>query len=217
MTRVAVLGLYRSGSTAVAGVLDRLGVTMGPPEHYEPVDLSQHLRVWWNEPRARSRVQRLTTLARAPSLPWSRSPQLKAMTPASERIVVLADWIEAMERRSRGPVGAKHPLLCLSGDDLLQAWGESTRFVWSYRELHRSIGSLVGKRWFPGKEEAMQRSLWDAVTTFFDRQDHLRLEFAAMMTSPHRQIGHLIDYLDLDPRPDQVAAANGFIQPQALE
>src|SRR6266576_4665725 len=30
-TRIAVLGLYRSGSTVVAGVLHHLGVDMGPP------------------------------------------------------------------------------------------------------------------------------------------------------------------------------------------
>ncbi len=60
-TRIAVLGLYRSGSAAVAGILHHLGVNIGPPffgeshpnsihDFYESAWLSQQLRIWWNEP-----------------------------------------------------------------------------------------------------------------------------------------------------------------------
>ena len=67
--RIAVLGLYNSGSTVIAGMLHRLGVNMGQPfwqtsadgaacNHYEPYDLSWHLRRWWDEPRAVERAPR---------------------------------------------------------------------------------------------------------------------------------------------------------------
>ena len=59
--RVAVVGLYRSGSSFWAGALHHLGVDMGAPfwendvenhpdNHYEPWDLSIDLRRMWNEP-----------------------------------------------------------------------------------------------------------------------------------------------------------------------
>jgi len=52
-TRVAVLGLYRSGSSAAAGVLHHLGVEMGAPyfeDHFESAQLAKRLRRWWHEP-----------------------------------------------------------------------------------------------------------------------------------------------------------------------
>ena len=58
-TRIAVLGVYRSGSTAVAGALHHLGVDMGPPffeGFYESAGLSKQLRKWWDEPRLVEKV-----------------------------------------------------------------------------------------------------------------------------------------------------------------
>jgi hypothetical protein len=52
-TRIAVLGLYRSGSSAAAGVLHHLGVEMGAPywmDNYESARLARRLRRWWHEP-----------------------------------------------------------------------------------------------------------------------------------------------------------------------
>jgi hypothetical protein len=92
--RIAVLGLYRSGSTAIAGALHRLGVAMGEPfwcDYYEPQWLSQELRRWWNEPYVRGCV------------------------PRPQRVFVLAEWIEALERTGVPWVGAKHPLVSIHG------------------------------------------------------------------------------------------------------
>ena len=52
--RVAVLGTYRSGTSAVAGGLHFLGVDMGQPyygDHFESIDLCQALQRWWCEPK----------------------------------------------------------------------------------------------------------------------------------------------------------------------
>ena len=117
--RIAVLGLYNSGSTVLAGMLHRLGVNMGPPfwmsfpsdasdiNFYEPYDLSWHLRRWWDEPRAVERV------------------------PAAERIRFLEHWAAAPGCVPPGPMGAKHPLLSLCGRDLIAAWGLDVRFIWA--------------------------------------------------------------------------------------
>lgn len=57
--RIAVLGLYRSGSTMLAGTIARLGVYMGKEfymDFYEPEWLSRQLRSWWNEPYCEATV-----------------------------------------------------------------------------------------------------------------------------------------------------------------
>ena len=65
--RLAIIGLYNSGSTILAGMLYRLGANMGAPfwsnsddqskdNFYEPYDLSWHLRMWWNEPNITERT-----------------------------------------------------------------------------------------------------------------------------------------------------------------
>jgi len=91
-TRIAVLGLYRSGSTAVAGALHHLGVDMGAPffgGYYESEWLSKQLRQWWDEPRLVEKVAQ------------------------AKRIRVLADWVQAREQAGAKWVGMKHPLLSL--------------------------------------------------------------------------------------------------------
>src|SRR5436190_16197088 len=107
-TRIAVLGLYRSGSTVVAGVLHHLGVDMGAPfygGYYESDWVSKQLRVWWDE-----------------------GGELQEKVQQSKRVKVLAEWMKEREASGARWVGIKHPLLSLCGEDLLQAWGEETRF-----------------------------------------------------------------------------------------
>lgn len=119
---MAVIGLYRSGSTVAAGMLHHLGVDMGAPfwgDYYEPHSLSEQLRAWWNE------------------------PLLEPQVDCSRRVSGLRAWIESREVSDSRCIGCKHPLLSLCGDDLLEAWGAETRFIWTYRPLEESIESIV--------------------------------------------------------------------------
>ena len=222
-TRVAVLGLFRSGSTAAAGALHHLGVNMGPPywqTHYEPDDLSRWLRSWWNEPRrnhAPSAGERAAALLRGERAVWLNEPRLKEAAPAAERIAALRSWIEEREHAGAACTGAKHPLLCLSAHDLVEAWGGATRFIWTHRPLENSVRSLVSLRWFPGKEDEMQGTLWRAAAQFFEHQPHLRVEFRAMMADPSREIDRIVEYLGLQPDPAQIAAAIQYIHPKTRE
>jgi hypothetical protein len=196
-TRVAVLGLYRSGSTAVAGVLHRLGVDMGPPffqNFYESAWLSEKLRAWWNEPENTEKA------------------------PASKRVRVLKRWIQKQERRGSKWVGVKHPLLSLCGQDLVTAWGQSARFVWTCRPLEKSIHSLVKLNWWTdSKSEHSQRTLWNATTDFLVNREHLRIDFAQMMAEPRIQVVRLAEYLGLKPTAEQLSAATDYIQPTSRE
>ena len=190
-TRIAVLGVYRSGSTAVAGALHHLGVDMGPPffeGFYESACLSEQLRRWWDEPRLREKVRQ------------------------AKRIRVLAQWIKEREQGGAKWVGMKHPLLSLCGEDLVQAWGPETRFIRCCRPLEDSINSLkrLG-RTVDG--EFLQGTLMAALDRFLAGREHLAIEFADLMGNPRREVDRLIEYLHLTADAAMIESAIRFIEP----
>ena len=190
-TRIAVLGVYRSGSTAVAGALHHLGVDMGPPffeGFYESAGLSKQLRKWWDEPRLVERVGQ------------------------AKRVSVLADWIKEREAGGARWVGMKHPLLSLCGDDLVQAWGPETRFIRCCRPLEESMDSL--KRLGRSVDGAfLQGTLMAALDRFLAGREHLAIEFAELMSQPRREVERLMAYLDIPADEDKILAAVRFIEP----
>jgi hypothetical protein len=193
-TRIAVLGLYRSGSSAAAGVLHHLGVEMGAPywlDNYESARLARRLRRWWHE------------------------PDLQERYPPAERVRKLRDWISFLEAGHATHVGAKHPLLSLCGDDLVEAWGPAVRFIRTWRPLDESIASIRRTEWWPEpKGEKLQRRLWDEVNRFFAGREHLRIDFTDMLADPAREIQRIADYVDLKPDDDRFAAALASIRPE---
>jgi hypothetical protein len=200
--RVAVLGLYNSGSTAIAGMLAALGINMGPPywtgwgypEHvsyYEPHDLGHHLRIWWDEPRLIERVC------------------------SAHRVEFFRRWIELQEVAGYGaPCGAKHPLLSLSAVDVLKAWGPETRFVWAYRPLDESIEGLKRRAWFEGFDPvAIQCRLWDALHAASARISPLRLDWSQVKANPRRAVDALCEFTAITPSAAQRATAAAFVRP----
>ena len=63
----------------------------------------------------------------------------------------LSDWISFLEAGRATHVGAKHPLLSLCGDDLVEAWGPAVRFIWTWRPLDESIASIRRTDWWWAK------------------------------------------------------------------
>ncbi len=186
--RIAVVGTYRSGSSALAGILHFLGVDMGGPfwgEHFESNELSAALRRWWSEPR------------------------LVAAMASEARITHLREWIMARERTSQR-VGAKHPLLSLSCQDLLDAWGGDTQFIWCLRPIEQSVESLARMRWWEHPER-IQRTLHDANEGFFQNHPCLRVHFEETLADPRQQVERVADALALEPTDDQVSAAVRWI------
>ncbi len=188
--RVAVVGLYRSGSSFWAGALHHLGVDMGAPfwendvenhpdNHYEPWDLSIDLRRMWNEPLG--------------ECTWS----------SEDRQSILQNW----SRSRRAVHGAKHPLFCLMVDDLLAAWGEETVIVWSFRPLEDSVDSLL-RTTFPWSKLEMysiQHKLWKAAQSHFrERPPTLKFDLFGLDEQGRRvAIDRLIAVLDLAPTDQQ--------------
>ncbi|MEZ6091313.1 MAG: hypothetical protein R3C05_25515 [Pirellulaceae bacterium] len=202
--RIAVLGTYSSGSTAVAGVLHHLGIVLGKRfwgNYYEAHWMSQQLRAWWSE------------------------PELVETVAADHRVRVLGDWMRDMEsgdparhwrycvemdqtitsdshpspKPMTPAIGLKHPLLVLCGDDIEKAWGVETRYVWCHRPLSESIESLRRRGWWPGREVEVQSKLYDRATNFLAHKDHLRIEYAQLLTDPIKIVDQAIEYLMQSP------------------
>jgi len=190
-TRIAVLGVYRSGSTAVAGALHHLGVDMGAPffeGFYESAGLSKQLRKWWDEPHLLEKVSQ------------------------AKRVRVLAKWIQEREEGGAQWVGMKHPLLSLCGDDLVQAWGPATRFIRCCRPLEDSIDSL--KRLGRTVDGAfLQGTLMAALDRFFAGREHLAIQFADLMSHPRLEVERLRDYLQITADSTRINCAVHFIEP----
>lgn len=201
--RVAVLGLYNSGSTVLAGMMHRLGLNMGAPffassdddadnNYYEPRDLSARLRRWWRE------------------------PEMLAAEPRAARVAYLSAWAERTESLRAGRACAKHPLLSLSAPDLVEAWGSDTAFVWAYRPLEDSVRGLVRRGWFRGHEREAQRALWDALHAFEAEHGHVtRIALADVLADRNSVVDTLLSVAGVGATPEQREAAIAFVRSPA--
>ncbi len=197
--RFAVVGLYNSGSSAVGGMLHRLGADLGAPYFgkrlgdqntvYESAELARELRRWWDEPR------------------------LVEQVPANERRAFLRDWLARQAARGEHAVGAKHPLLALSGTDVLDAWGPDTRFIWARRPLAASIAGLERRAWWPGREAAMQQRLWQAINELAASDIRLlTVEWDELQADPAATARAMADWLGLSPTAEAFSAAAAFVK-----
>ena len=186
---VAVVGLYRSGSSLLAGMLHCLGVDMGSPyfvsnrgETYEPADLAQKLRAWWDEPNMVERV------------------------PARQRFLHLEQW----GQKRQPPFGAKHPLLSLCVLEAINAW--NCQVVWAYRPLQESIESLQRTEWFPGQEQRIQERLWQELHRVHATMPLVKIHHAEVLKDPAGTAAYLCRLLDLQPTPQQREDAARFVR-----
>jgi hypothetical protein len=199
--RIAVLGLYNSGSTALAGMLHRLGVNMGSPfwmnsgerdseNFYEPYDLSRQMRRWWIEPALIARVS------------------------AADRVGYFRDWMALQEWKCSGPVGAKHPLLSLCAAELATAWGADVCLLWSWRSFDESLAGLRRRGWFPEEFIApLQKRLWDALCELDAAQHNLiKLDWNAVKSNPIEAARRLASLAGLEPTGEQLRSAAEFIR-----
>ncbi len=188
---IAIIGTYRSGSSAVAEILEKLGVWMGAPywfDYFESAEMAAALRSWWAEP------DMVETVAQ------------------NERVDGLACWLENQQALGHSTIGLKHPLLTLSANDVLQAWGGSTKFIWTKRPWEDSVESLKNAMGWP-RAHLAQSFLWMKAADFCAGNAHLAVEFSDLMRDPEDTIQRLISFLGLDCTGEQMAAALNVVRP----
>jgi hypothetical protein len=203
---VAILGLYRGGTSAVAGILQQLGLEMGrllpaskdnPSGFYEDIFLRGRLRQMWDEP----------TFARWPG--------------SAQRVAALREWRRSLvveqptmpSAPSAPMVAVKHPLLCLMGSQMIRSWGPATRFISILRPMDDCLASLERVGWWPpGVSQMIQQRLWAARENLLATRPHLSLEYNDLLIDPQTQIARIVQYLSLNVPAPASAAARDFIR-----
>jgi hypothetical protein len=156
---------------------------------YESRQLSTAVRRWWAEPLLRQRVA------------------------ATERIRFLHSWAITQEFVRPGPLGAKHPLLSLSGPDLIAAWGPDVYFVRVWRSLEDSVDGLRRRGWFPGIEVPLQKRLWIALEEFERlHQPVVTLDWDRVKSDSAWAARELASALGLKPTDQQFHAAAALVR-----
>ncbi len=202
---VAVVGQFRGGTSAVAGALHKMGLSMGaafrkpnpgnPKGYYEAVALARICRHSFREPwmvEQNTREQRVAELRR-----WAmmRSRQLK-----------------------RGLIGAKHPTLCLIVPEMVEAWPDC-RIVAVERPVETSIRSLKSRRWGwpPGAAEKVLPAMLearDAALAELPSEQVMRLRYSDLIEDPKRTLLYLRGFVGIKkPSCGQIKAALQFIDP----
>ena len=211
--RAAIIGLYNSGSSVLSEIVEKLGFEIGRPlwpQSFESRSLRVRLVQWWNEPTLGENIPMQDRWVN-----WWNEPTLGEKIPLAERLAFLGWWIERHE--ARNPlVCAKHPLLCLSGFDLLEAWGDDIKLIRASRPLVDSIAGLSRRGWF-FKPEVMQRTLYANAEIFFDGRDHIGIEYDDLVFEPQVQIDRLIKYLGITPTESQRINAIGAVRRKSEE
>jgi tetratricopeptide (TPR) repeat protein len=193
---IVVLGPYCGGTSAVAGVLNHLGVFMGTDFSYAFRELGET----WEE----SALHRLCTNA-------FREPRGELIMAPSSLEAKLRSWADDHRRAASAegrPPGVKLPMLCVAIDFIRAAWGPIVPVVVD-RPLANVVASLNRLGWFADEQEraestagliaARDRALAGAAT--------VRVDFETLCAAPADEVRRLVDELCLEVTEDQIAAA----------
>jgi len=208
---VAVIGLHRSGSSALAGVLHKLGIHLGNQlGGYEPTGGFEAI-----------------TLAHLCERAYP-FPSTSLAVPRKQLVNELRSFIDEKRREAffkNTIAGGKYPHLCALGNELRESCGapRNLRVIHTSRPLDESITSLKKRSaresdWLhitDDQAEAVQRWLWERKTTFLAEVEHLTIEFDDLRANPTGQIERIIEYLGIEPTDTQIASAIGQVRTES--
>lgn len=197
---VVVLGLYRSGSSLLAGMLHHLGVHMG--EQFHPSDKNacptgsyEHLGIWqvcqkiFKEPKPRKEISLV------------------------QRVAALSHVMRLHRLSVETISGAKHPLLCALIPELQMA-SPDLKFVSIERDFETSLASMVFLKWW-GASKSQYRDLLSALeaerVAHLGQTDHHRLSYDDLLQNPQKELADICGFLDLKPNEAQFKAALGIL------
>lgn len=201
---VAVLGPFRGGTSAVAGVLHHLGIPMQAIGHrsmdrdgmetFEHVGLNSLCRQSFDEPTL---VEKLTSETRRRLFRIWSGQHCKQFRDVAKM------------------VGAKSPHLCLMGSDILDTW-RHPKFIVVDRPEEHVIQSLAKRNWGWSLEGCIHatRQLTQERELFLALYNppHLRVSFPDLIEQPDEIIRLICDYLEYAPKPSQSQEAVASIK-----
>jgi len=203
---VAVVGLHRSGSSCLAGVLHKLGVYMGQ-------------RLGGYEASGGYEAQGLAALCER-AFPF---PGVERRVEERELRDALARHIRHVHARAQQLgrlAGGKYPHLCAMGAALQAICADQLKVIHIDRPLEVSIESLRrrsrrarGRLQISDEQaEIVQRWLWAHKQRWLPGIPHLRVSYDELCASPAVQVARIIDYLGLSPTSEQRAQAVAHVR-----
>lgn len=209
----AVMGLHRSGSSCVAMVCHKLGLSMG-----------DKLGGYESQNGGGGEAVGLANLCE-----WAaRFPSVGLTHP---RIAVedrLRKWVHrrvAAGKRGGFPVGGKYPHLCAMGSELQSICGDQLKVIHCVRPLEDSIESLrrrsrKARGWLAASDEQcelVQRWLWEEKAKFIETlPPHrvLNVEYERVLSRPKEVVDEIVAFAGLQPTEEQVRQAVSHVQPR---
>ncbi len=207
---VAVLGLHRSGSSCLAGVLYKLGVHMG-----------QRLTGFETGGGGGFEAVGLMELCEK-AYPF---PSTERKLPREELLGMLRGHIQSNRKvaaRQETLAGGKYPTLCAMGQELLELLGPDLRVIHIDRPIEESIRSLqqrsatTDQAWIrttPEAAEALQRWLDETKRAFLAGIDHLTVHYHDLLADPRREVQRIVDFIGISPAASQVRYAVEHVRP----
>lgn len=199
---VPVVGLHRSGSSCLAGVLHRLGVYMGthfigpnksnPGGAYEAKALAKMCEQHWPFPAT-------------------------ATDQDSNKLTnELLDWIQRNKQhaaKNKTIAGGKYPHSCRMFDNFKHCG--PMRPIFSDRPLEDSIRSLEKRNPnIGGKAREVQEWLWEGRKDWLQEfPQALHIEYDKMVENPRREIDRIIEYLEIRPDQARIDEAVAWVNP----
>lgn len=204
---VAVIGLHRSGSSATAMVLHKLGVSMGDK-------LSGYESGHGGGGEAVGLAKICERAARFPAT------EIKDPGRIQKR---LREWVAGRWRRGPHMVGGKYPHLCAMIPMLRAATNGRLRVIHCDRPLEDSIESLKRRSrkctgWLAVSDEkceAVQQWLWDEKSKHLGdipKNQVLDVKFDRLMNETEEVVNEIIKFLDLSPTEEQYQDAVNHIR-----
>jgi len=200
---IAVVGVFRSGTSCTAGILHKLGVSMG--NRFESPRAGN--------PRGFYEAKGLARICRQSF----KEPLMIEQNTFDDRIKALREWGMARVRNDV-PIGAKHPTLCLMVPEMVEAW-PGMKIIAVDRPIEQVIQSMLRRGWwkslsFDQKADVLRKMLAkrDAdiaalkVPTMF-------VDYASLIGEPTTSIERMIYFADLLPTVKQIQAAKDHVDP----
>jgi hypothetical protein len=193
---VAVLGQFRGGTSAVAGVLHTLGVDMGSG---------------W--PKLRSN-QNGTYEDRVLAKLCRRAYHEPDLTRRLKHEVIRRRLAKYVRSRPLGTVGVKHPTLCLMVPQIIKAC-DNVRFIAVERPIAESVRSIRKRMWRWSEQQAEEGT--KRLIAARDRElakcgkPVLRIAYHDLLANPRKVVDMLIKFCGISPGRKAIDAAIAFV------
>ena len=204
---IIVLALHRTGSSLVAGMLDRLGVDMGATGDVTAPDNPKGYYEDWDLVTINDRILELA------GGNWYSPPPLEAIDQAGRRPEIrtaLADWLAF--RRKNGPWGFKDPRVCLTLPLFFNRL-PNPLLICTHRNHLAMAGSLETRNQIPielGLGLGLQYDLRRlGLLKAWPEVPRLHLSYEALIEDGPAGLNRLAEFVGLPPTKDALA----FIDP----